>query len=158
MAFKMKGSPMARNYGHPFKKPTGQDHKGEDHSHSKEESSSKPAESAEPSDKELKTQSILAAREANLAKIKKDKEARYNNTGADRDATFDRFYENPAEAIALLGAAPLMSGVASLAGISHVPTAARLGKTILASEAAIGGLGAKDSLARSAEHKKNKNK
>jgi len=33
MAFKMKGSPMARNFGAPFNKAPGKDHKGEDHSH-----------------------------------------------------------------------------------------------------------------------------
>jgi len=31
MAFKMKGSPFARNYGGAFKKPMGENHNGEDH-------------------------------------------------------------------------------------------------------------------------------
>mgnify|MGYP003657605503 CR=1 FL=1 len=33
MAFKMKGSPMARNYGAPFMKPAGEDHEKEKHTH-----------------------------------------------------------------------------------------------------------------------------
>ena len=35
MAFKMKGNPMARNYGAPFTKPEGEDHSDEAHSNTK---------------------------------------------------------------------------------------------------------------------------
>ena len=38
MAFKMKGSPMARNYGAPFRKPKGQNHSGEDHTNASHKS------------------------------------------------------------------------------------------------------------------------
>lgn len=41
MAFKMKGSPMARNYGAPFTKPKGQNHNGEDHTNASHKNDAK---------------------------------------------------------------------------------------------------------------------
>jgi len=35
MAFKLKGEPMARNYGAPFTKPEGEDHSDEAHSNTR---------------------------------------------------------------------------------------------------------------------------
>lgn len=42
MAFKMKGSPMARNYGAPFNKKIGEDHTGEDHTNASHEAKADP--------------------------------------------------------------------------------------------------------------------
>jgi len=133
---------MYRNYGAPFTKPLNQDHEGEDHSHERSE----------------KSQAILDQRAANLAEIKKAREARYNNTGENRTAIFDRFYDHPGEAIALLGAAPLAAGIAGVAGIAHAPTAANFGYAMLAGETTIAGAAAGDSLKNTADRNKKNNK
>jgi len=125
MAFKMRSSPMARNYGAPFNKAPGTDHKGEDHSHREDD----------PSESKPKYEILQAEREANIAKIKADKKARYDSEGT---AIFERPYDHPGEAIAVMGMAPLTAGAAGLA-IPHAATAANLGKTLLAAESGIVG-------------------
>jgi len=130
----MRSSPMARNYGAPFNKAPGTDHKGEDHSHREDD----------PNKPKTEYETIQAEREANIAKIKADKKARYDSEGT---AIFERPYDHPGEAIAVMGMAPLTAGVAGL-GIPHAATAANFGKTLLAAESGVLGAAAIEDLKR----------